>query len=44
MTVGSTLGGFVPSLWGDSLFSISSVFFTMIGGIAGIWIAFKITH
>ena len=40
--IGSTVGGFIPSLWGDSLFSVSSVIFTTIGGIAGIWIGFKL--
>ena len=28
--VGSTLGGFVPSLWGAGMFSMSSVIFTAI--------------
>ena len=40
--IGSTVGGFIPSLWGDSLFSVSSVIFTTIGGLAGIWIGFKL--
>ncbi len=36
--VGSTIGGFIPSLWGDtSLLSMSSVIFNLIGGLAGIF-------
>ncbi len=44
LTVGSTLGSFVPELWGSSFLSFSSVIFTAIGGIAGIWVGFKITQ
>lgn len=41
--IGSALGGFVPSLWGASALSFSSVFGTFIGGVLGIWVAFKIS-
>lgn len=38
MIVGSTVGAYLPMLWGENaLFSFSSVMFTFIGGIAGIW-------
>lgn len=39
--VGSTLGGFVPQLWGASAMSVSGVVFSMLGGIAGIWAGMK---
>ena len=39
--VGSTIGGFIPSLWGDSFFSLSSVMLSAVGGIAGIYAGFK---
>lgn len=42
--VGSTLGSFVPLLWGESAFSISSIVFTTLGGFLGIWIGFKINQ
>lgn len=41
--IGSTLGGLIPALWGASMFSLSSVFFTFLGGLAGIYIGFKIS-
>jgi hypothetical protein len=41
--VGSTIGSFVPLLWGDSLLSFSSIIFTAIGGFAGIYIGYKMT-
>lgn len=44
MIVGSTVGGFVPALWGDSMFSMSSIILSTIGGVAGIVIGFKISH
>jgi hypothetical protein len=43
MIVGSTAGGFLPYLWGSSALSMSSVLLTALGGIAGIWLAFKVS-
>jgi phage tail tape-measure protein len=42
--VGSTLGGFVPALWGGSLFSCSSVVFSFLGGLLGIWLGMKVSE
>lgn len=42
--VGSTVGGYVPSLWGAGLFSFSSMLFGALGAIVGIWLAFKISQ
>jgi len=44
MVIGSTVGGYVPTLWGTDLFSISSILGSLIGGILGIWGAFKIVQ
>ncbi len=41
--IGSTIGGFIPELWGDSFFSLSSVILTAVGGLAGIWLGYKIS-
>ena len=43
MAVGSTLGSAVPMLWGAGWLSFSSVLFTFLGGLAGIWLAFRLT-
>ena len=42
--VGSTIGSFVPLLWHGSLLSVSSVFLGALGGLAGIWGAYKLTR
>lgn len=42
--VGSTIGGFIPTLWGASLFSGWSVLLTAVGGIAGIYLAYRFLH
>lgn len=42
MVVGSIIGGFVPSLWGDGLLSYASLIGNGIGGILGIFIAYKL--
>jgi hypothetical protein len=44
MTIGGTVGGYVPALWGDSFFSMTSVLLGAIGSFIGIYIAFKLTH
>jgi hypothetical protein len=36
--VGSTLGGLVPSLWGAGMLSVAGVVFSILGGVAGIWV------
>lgn len=38
--VGSTIGGFVPELWGADLFSYSSVLLSGIGAVVGLWFGF----
>jgi len=42
--VGSTIGSFVPLLWGGDLISYSSIIFSGIGALAGIWLAYKLSH
>lgn len=44
MFVGSSVGGFVPLLWGGSAFSLSSVFLSAIGGIVGIWLGYRVSN
>ena len=40
--IGSTIGGYIPSLWGGEMLSISGVVFAFVGGIAGIWLGYRI--
>jgi len=44
MVVGSTLGGYLPALWGAGGLSLASVVFGTIGGLAGIWAGYKISR
>jgi phage tail tape-measure protein len=44
MTVGSILGGALPGLWDASMFSVSGVIFTAIGGFVGIWAGYKFSE
>ncbi len=41
MIVGSTVGSFIPALWGDSLFSVTSIFLGTVGGVLGIWLGYR---
>jgi hypothetical protein len=40
--VGSSIGGYAPVLWGGSMFSLSGVLLSMVGGLAGIWVGYRI--
>ena len=43
--VGSTIGSFVPLLWGDANFlSYSSIFFSAVGAFAGIWVGYRLSQ
>jgi hypothetical protein len=37
--IGSTIGGFVPALWGGEMLSYAGVLWSTIGAVAGVWIA-----
>jgi uncharacterized membrane protein YeaQ/YmgE (transglycosylase-associated protein family) len=39
--IGSTIGGFIPSLWGADLFSYSALLLSTAGAIAGLWLGYK---
>jgi hypothetical protein len=43
MFTGSTIGSYIPVLWGGSLLSLSSILFSVIGGILGIVIGYRIS-
>lgn len=40
--IGSSLGGYIPSLWGAGIFSVQGVFLSAVGGILGIWLGYRI--
>lgn len=44
MSIGSTVGAYVPALWGGSMLSFSSIILSAVGGIAGIYAGFKLKN
>ena len=44
MFIGSTIGGMVPMLWHASLFSVSAVLLSTVGGVAGIWAVHRLSR
>lgn len=42
MFVGSTIGSLVPALWHAGIFSMWAIILSTVGGIAGIWVGYKI--
>lgn len=44
MVAGSFAGSYIPLLWGDSAFSVSSILFSVVGSIFGVWAGFKVAE
>jgi uncharacterized membrane protein YeaQ/YmgE (transglycosylase-associated protein family) len=42
--IGSTIGGALPELWGTEALSFTSLLLSGIGGLLGLWIAFKMAR
>ena len=42
MSVGSTIGGCVPMLWHAGMLSLWGILLSTIGGIVGIWAAYRL--
>lgn len=40
--IGMTVGGSIPMLWGDDLFSGWSMLLAFVGGMVGIWLGVKL--
>jgi hypothetical protein len=40
---GSTVGSFVPSLWGASAFGLSSLLLAAVGGVAGVFVGARLS-
>jgi hypothetical protein len=41
--VGMTVGGLLPEAWGGSALGVASLAFGTLGGVAGLWLAAKLT-
>jgi hypothetical protein len=41
LSIGSTLGSYLPTIWGAGVFSFASLFGSALGGILGIWLGYK---
>jgi outer membrane lipoprotein SlyB len=41
MVIGSTIGGWLPTLFGVGVFSMISVLGGFAGGVLGIWLSYK---
>ncbi len=39
---GTVVGGYLPELWGASGFSLTSLLFSVVGGVAGIWLGLRL--
>jgi len=40
--VGGTIGGWIPTIFGADWLSMWSIFGNMLGGLAGIWVGYKV--
>jgi len=44
MLFGSTIGGYIPTLFGSTVFSMASIICGTIGGLLGIWLSFRLLN
>jgi uncharacterized membrane protein YeaQ/YmgE (transglycosylase-associated protein family) len=45
LLLGSIVGGFVPSLWGDNnMVSLAGFFFSFVGGVVGVWAGYRLSQ
>ncbi len=42
--IGSTLGGMIPTIWGDSGFSTATILLSTAGGFLGIYLGYKLSQ
>lgn len=42
ITIGSTVGSYIPVLWHAGLFSAASILGGLVGALAGVWAAYKL--
>lgn len=40
--IGMTLGGYMPTLWGDSMFSFTAMLLSAVGAFGGIWLGYRL--
>jgi hypothetical protein len=41
--VGSTIGGFIPAIWGGDLLSYSGLLLSTVGAFVGLWVGYKLS-
>ena len=41
--VGMTVGGLLPQIWGGSALGVASLALGSLGGLAGLWLAVRVT-
>lgn len=42
--VGSTVGSYIPELWGAGFLSFSSLFFSAVGSLIGIYFGYQLSR
>jgi uncharacterized membrane protein YeaQ/YmgE (transglycosylase-associated protein family) len=42
--LGLFVGGYIPEFWGASSFSLSSILFGVLGGVAGVWLGVRLSE
>jgi uncharacterized membrane protein YeaQ/YmgE (transglycosylase-associated protein family) len=42
--VGSTIGGFLPPLWGGDMLSVSGFVLSIVVGIVGMWAGYRLAQ
>jgi uncharacterized membrane protein YeaQ/YmgE (transglycosylase-associated protein family) len=44
MIVGTLIGGYLPAFWGGGMFSIAGILLSVLGGVLGIWLGYRLSQ
>lgn len=42
--IGMSVGGYVPTLWGASMFSFTAMALSLAGAAAGLWLGYRLSN
>ncbi len=42
--IGMSIGGYVPTLWGSSMFSFTAMLCSAAGAVLGFWLGYRLTN
>jgi uncharacterized membrane protein YeaQ/YmgE (transglycosylase-associated protein family) len=41
--IGMSVGGYIPTLWGSSMFSFTAMLLSVLGAVLGFWLGYRLS-